>query len=327
MKKYTVCSVEDGITCSHASSIVELKNGNIFCIWYGGDNEGDDNSADYFSIFNSGKWSKPEVLWNYPGMGAGNPRVAYDGKGTLWAFIPANRGGRKAWCMGGTLFYYAFSTNDGKSFTSPVPIPELDHLLGKNKPLLLRNGNLLIPTSHEVEKSSVFIEFDTSSAQCVNRSKSLFLPNKGFCIQPTIEYLEDGRIIALLRTKNSRIWKSYSSDEGRTFSEPEETAISHNHSGIDIARLSNRKYMLAYNNCGNDKRTPLNLALLDENLKIEKEAIIERGEGEFSYPAVIKASDGKVHLVYTYITTERDVWGASGTHIKHFVTDEELNKI
>lgn len=325
MERYTICSQSDGIKCFHAASIVELRSGELYSVWYGGDNEGDDNSADYYSIFNLDGWSKPDVLWNPPGMGAGNPRIAYDSRGTLWAFLPVNRGGRKAWCMGGTLFYYAFSVNDGKSFSIPAHTAELDHILGKNKPLLLKNGNLLLPTTHEVEKSSVFVEFDTSSALCVSKSKSLFLPGKGFCIQPTIEYLNDGRIIALLRTKSGRIWKSYSSDEGKTFSEPEETAIPHNHSGIDLARLSNGKFMLAYNKCENGKRTPLNLALIDENLNFEKEVTIEDGEGEFSYPAVIQAKNGKVHLVYSYITTERDFWGASGTHIKHVVTDEHLN--
>ena len=55
----------------------------------------------------------------------------------------------------------------------------------------------------------------------------------------------------------------------------------------------------------------LNVALSRDGRTWEAAAVLEQGPGEFSYPAVIQAADGLVHVTYTW-KRER---------IKHVVLD------
>jgi predicted neuraminidase len=44
----------------------------------------------------------------------------------------------------------------------------------------------------------------------------------------------------------------------------------------------------------------LNLALSEDGKKWKPVLTLERDKGEFSYPCVIQASDGRVHITYTW---------------------------
>jgi predicted neuraminidase len=48
-------------------------------------------------------------------------------------------------------------------------------------------------------------------------------------------------------------------------------------------------------------RTPLCLALSeDEGRSWQEELRLEQGPGEYSYPAIIQTSDGRLHVTYTW---------------------------
>ena len=44
----------------------------------------------------------------------------------------------------------------------------------------------------------------------------------------------------------------------------------------------------------------LNLAISEDGKKWAPVMTLERQEGEYSYPAIIQAKDGLVHITYTY---------------------------
>jgi predicted neuraminidase len=308
-------------TC-HAPAAVELANGDVLCAWFGGEYEGANGSSHYCSVFNRdfGSWSVPELLSDMPGRGAGNPRLIFDINGILWAILPVNDG---EWCNGGTKFYYRTSADNGRTWSKLVHEEKLDHLLGKNKPLLLDDGRILIPTTHEMTKESIPLFLFPDTAEW-HQAAPITIPGEKRCIQPTFTSLSDGRLLAFLRNGTGRIWQSWSEDSGMTWREPEKTELRHNDSGIDLLRLQSGKLVLVYNDIDDKKkRTPLKLIISENNGETwSNQIVLEDKEGEFSYPAIIQAKDGLIHCVYTYIDRPRDFRGASGTHIKHVMLEE-----
>ena len=67
-----------------------------------------------------------------------------------------------------------------------------------------------------------------------------------------------------------------------------------------MARLHNGNIALVYNDTRRG-RTPLTVALsIDEGETWGYKQHLEIEEGEYSYPAIIQAHDGGIHITYTY---------------------------
>ena len=296
-------------TC-HASTIAELPNGDLIAAWYGGEREGSPDSSHYYAKLPRGadRWDRPRRLWDVPDHAAGNPRLFLDTHERLWAMVPVNFG---AWCRGGTRFFYRTSDDLGDTWSDPVRVPELDGLLGKNKPVVFAEGDLALPVTVEYDGTAAAVL--RSSAGQWDVSAEIAYPAT-WCIQPAFVPRSDGSVLAFLRTNEGRIWRSASKDRGHRWSPAEPTALRNNNSGIDMVRLANGHIVLAFNDCATSGRTPLNLAVSqDEGETWPHQFALETDQGEFSYPAVIQARDGTVHVTYTYLRT----------HIKHAALTEE----
>ena len=70
-------------------------------------------------------------------------------------------------------------------------------------------------------------------------------------------------------------------------------------SGIDAVTLQDGRQLLVFNNTPRG-RTPLNVALSRDGVEWKVVLTLEDQPGEYSYPAVIQAADGRVHITYTY---------------------------
>src|SRR5690242_19191624 len=64
---------EAPFTSCHASTIVELQDGNLLAAWFGGSGEGNADVAIWGSRKAQGKWSKPFELARERGIAAYNP--------------------------------------------------------------------------------------------------------------------------------------------------------------------------------------------------------------------------------------------------------------
>ena len=63
--------------------------------------------------------------------------------------------------------------------------------------------------------------------------------------------------------------------------------------------LKDGRIVLVYNNTSTG-RTPLNLAVSRDGEHWNSFLTLEAVPGEFSYPAIIQAADGGVHVTYTW---------------------------
>jgi len=83
-------------------------------------------------------------------------------------------------------------------------------------------------------------------------------------------------------------------------------------SGTDAVTLKDGRHLLVYNPVPKG-RTPLVVGVSKDGLNWRQVVTLEDQPGEYSYPAVIQASDGRVHITYTW-KRER---------VKHVVLDPQ----
>jgi predicted neuraminidase len=195
------------------------------------------------------------------------------------------------------------SDDRGKTWSKPHRLP--DGILGpiKNKPVQLPNGDMLAGSSTEGE-DGWRVHFERSSdlggtwtaTPPVNDGKMIR------AIQPSILFHPGGRLQALGRTREGRIFETWSDDGGRTWSEMTLTSLPNPNSGTDAVTLHDGRQLLVYNhNPENKGRSPLNVAVSKDGKEWFAALTLEHEPGnQFSYPAVIQTRDGLVHVTYTW---------------------------
>ena len=306
----------------HATTIVERKNGDLVCAYFGGSYEGCPDVRIWTSIKKkeADTWSAPVLAGeSLPGKACNNPVLMEMPGGELWLFykIGANVKDWTGWLT--------TSRDGGRTWSKKKPLP--DGFLGpvKNKPLLL-GDRLICGSSTEKDGWKFHVEiYDLKSrewkyigpveAELAYRTKDLLLSEAGGgkphpidCIQPSILQLNDGRLMVLMRTQNGRLARSYSSDGGETWTNVELTNLPNNQSGTDAVTLRDGRHVLVYNDFatlpGERKgpRTPLCVAVSDDDgLTWSRVCTLEDSPiSEYSYPAVIEGRDGFLHITYTW---------------------------
>ena len=217
------------------------------------------------------------------------------------------------------------SEDDGRTWSEPRRLP--DGILGpiKNKPIALSDGSLLAGSSVEnaPEPPTWRAHFERSPdlGRTWVRSASLAGATVGgedfWIIQPTILTLGDGELLALFRSKQSRVAASRSADRGLTWGPIFATGLPNPDAGVDGVTLADGRHLLVYNHkvrvdgAWAGSRSRLNVALSDDGDTWDAALMLEDQDGEYSYPAVIQTRDGLVHVTYTH----------RRTRIRHVVLD------
>jgi predicted neuraminidase len=290
----------------HASTIVETRGG-LVAAWFGGTNEKNPDVEIWVSRNVNGSWDAPVSVANgvqaagnrYP---CWNPVLFQYPGGPLMLFYKVGADPIKWW---GEL---KTSTDNGKTWSKAERLP--DSILGpiKNKPVLLANGVLMSPTSVEYENGRWAVHVETSSdkGRSWQRSKPV-CEGSGFdIIQPSILRHPGGRLQMLCRSKQNRIVSAWSNDNGVSWTDCAALDLPNPNSGTDAVALKNGLQLLVYNPTQapagkwGGPRTPLSVAVSKHGRNWKEIAVLENEPGEYSYPAVIQAADGKVHITYTW---------------------------
>lgn len=297
----------------HASTIIETKDG-LMASWFGGTAEKNPDVGIWTSHYSAGKWSIPKEVANgvqyqskrYP---CWNPVLYNTGKDILLFF--------KVGPSPSTWWGEMISSSDnGNTWSRPYRLPEDIYGPIKNKPVLLKNGELLCPSS--TEHDGWRVHFETTSDMGLHWERTPAINDKTIAaIQPTILLHGDGSIQMLCRSKSSVILSSFSKDNGRTWSGLGTTGLPNPNSGIDAVTMSDGRFIMVYNHQVKG-RNLLNVAISEDGLNWKAAAELENGpqRSEFSYPAVIQSSDGLIHITYTW----------NRKQIKHVVINPALIK-
>jgi alpha-L-rhamnosidase len=78
-----------------------------------------------------------------------------------------------------------------------------------------------------------------------------------------------------------------------------DTELPNPNSGADAVSLKDGRAFLVYNHTRKG-RSPLNAAISADGKNWRAALVLEDQPGEYSYPAVIQARDGLVHITYTW---------------------------
>jgi predicted neuraminidase len=296
----------------HASTVVEVEAGQLLAAWFGGKDEGANDVKIWSARYDGKAWTAPEVAAEEPGTPCWNPVLFRTAK-ALWLWYKAGTNP-----MSWTGFVRR-STDNGKTWDKAEQLTA--GLLGpiKNKPIQLGDGTLLAGTSVESYKAwAGWAERSTDGGKTWKRHGPIAVPDKPHgLIQPTLFERKDKTVVALCRSRGlGFICQAESTDGGQTWSEAKPTELLNPNSGFDGVRAANGDWYLAYND-SKLARTPLNLARsTDEGKTWQAVTKFEDELGEFSYPAIIQAQDGILHVTYTW----------NRRHIKHVTWDPSKEK-
>jgi len=288
----------------HASTMVELSNGKVMVVWFGGSYEGADDVCIWASVKYKSGWTSPWLMACNDTAPAHqkacwNPVLCRINLHTIDLYYKTGHSPRE---WKGMVMH---SVDNGVTWSKSIA---LNGRLGpiRNKSIRLANGTLLNPTSIETAtRWQAFVErSDDNGAnwQIVPVDTS----NVAKAIQPTLLVYPSNKIQALCRSNQNYILESWSMDEGRSWSPLQRTSLLNPNSGIDGVTLTSGLQLLVYNPMKSGSewmngRNCLNVALSQDGKNWRDVYQLENEPtGEFSYPAVIQTTDGIVHITYTY---------------------------
>jgi predicted neuraminidase len=144
-----------------------------------------------------------------------------------------------------------------------------------------------------------FAPGEVASSSSWRRTGPLNDPREFDAIQPTILVHSPTRLQALCRSRQGVVTETWSEHGGATWSPMRATALPNPSAGIDAVRLADGRFLLAYNptRAGRDR---LEIAVSSDGLAWRRAVVLEDSPGEHSYPAMIQARDGRVHVTYTW---------------------------
>jgi predicted neuraminidase len=317
---------------NHASTLVELKHGEVLVAWFAGTKEGAPDVAIYGARVHGGAWSAPVELARADKVACWNPVLFHTKDRRLWLYYkygtkPSTWAGARKW-----------SDDEGRTWSASERMPE--GILGpiKDKPLVLADGTIVSGSSVENGKWAAWVERSTDDGKTwtkfgpITLPESADVPDEGAkaasaevdskagdaeggvhtklyppskttvgIIQPAVVWLGGHhlRFYARGHTKAARIAIADSMDDGRTWTQARLIGLPNPNSGIDAVRLKAGRIVLIFNDSYN-KRTPLNVAVSKDGEHFTVFKTLEDGPGQYSYPAIVQAANGDLLMTYSW---------------------------
>lgn len=287
----------------HASTIVELKNGDLLAAWFGGTDEGKPDVAIWGARRSGGRWSEPFEMAREPQIPTFNPVLFHTRDGLLWLYYkfgphPDNWSGARL-----------SSRDEGKTWSEREYLPAGLYGPIRARPLVMADGVVVSGTSVESYGSwACWIERSTDNGKTFARIGPITVPGAPApsrrpygIIQPSIVG-RGGKKLRLYARATAPIGKicvADSSDAGLTWTRARPIDVPNPNSGIDALGLRDGRVVLVFNNTPRG-RTPLNLAVSKDGERFRIFRDLETEPGEYSYPTLIQGASGDLHLTYTW---------------------------
>jgi predicted neuraminidase len=301
----------------HGSTLETSPDGCLIVAWYGGTRESDPDTAIYGSTLDSSgdEWTRPKLIAKVSDKAHWNPVLFRDPAGDMHLYFKVGNN-IPSWET-----WHCVLNRDGRSFSDPVPLVPGDNSGGRgpvrNKMIVLSDGSWLAPASHETVvavgpyRSDIWDAFvDRSTDMGKTWSASPYVGRQkvvGGFIQPALWESSPGNVHMLLRSTYGYVYRSDSTDFGRTWSTPVSTSVPNNNSAVDVVKMRSGLLVMAYNPVSGNwaARTPVSLAFSRDNgatwgepQTIEHSFASKAG---FAYPSIVETPSGDgIFMSYTW---------------------------
>lgn len=292
----------------HASQITVLSDGTVFCAYFYGTREGNDDVCIYGSARSAdGKWSEPVQITEDDGVPHWNPVLFNRSDGAVVLYYKVGK------TFDSWKTYYRVSCDGCKTWSEGKELVEGDESGGRgpvrNK-ILRYKDSLIAPGSTERGEWKCFFDRSTDEGKTWERSEDLRVTDgslskyerldKHGIIQPALWESADG-VHALMRSSEGKIYRADSAD-GIKWSGTYPCEMPNNNSGIDLVALPDGRIILCCNPVSKDwgARSPISLFVSDDDGKsFCLLTHLTTMPGEYSYPSLVYES-GRLHISCTW---------------------------
>jgi len=294
----------------HPARMTQFQNGDFYLVYYGGEGEYANDTAVFGSRLKKGesKWSAPQVIAKDPFRSLGNGIIWQAPDGLVWLFYVVRFG--ETWSS--SRVQAKVSKDNAATWSDAFPLHLEEGMMVCNNPIVLNNGNYLLPLYSEkgedkeetgADSTSLFLRFDVKKKSWSETGRIRSATGN---IQPAVVQLTDDYLVAYCRrgggygpTTTGYLVRAESRDGGQTWSEGKNCQFPNPNAAIDFLKLKNGHLLLVYNNSMNE-RTPLTVAISTDNDKTyPNRRDIAVGDFDYAYPLATQAQDGKIHVIYT----------------------------
>ena len=310
----------------HPASLTELAGGDLYLVYYGGSGEYATDTAVFGARLPKGQqaWTRPVVIADTPFQTDGNAVVWQAPDGLVWLFYLTRYG--QTWSD--SRIKFKISQDGAKTWSDSDMLSFEKGTMVRAAPIVLKNGDYLLPIYHETGNEHENVGADTTSlffrrnAKTGEWTETNRVKSRIGNLQPSVVQITDDYLIAYSRRgggydgqDDGWLVRSESRDGGFTWSEGQDSQFPNPNSAADFIKLRNGHLLLVYNDSQLD-RMPLTVSISTDNDKTypHKRNIVEKKKDTAAYPFAIQTQDGKIHVLYT---------SESRSVINHAVFDEQ----
>ena len=290
------------------ASLALLPDGRVSAAWLAGPNDDESAAAIWLATLGRNGWSTPQLVASRESTAAGTfthlnklgrPVLFNEGN---WLHLWYEGLPLGSWA--GALILHSSSTDGGKSWSrakrlSTSPLGAMGSGLG-GPPVMLEDGGLGLPIDHRfLSYGGEWLRLSATGHVLSKQRMQHEQPKQ----QPAVVALDEQRALAALRGYGPAAEGSMmmTRDGGRLWLTDSAASLPNPDNPVALVRLSSGRLLLAGNPQQGKEALQLWLSA-DEGktwaLKRTVEAAADGG-AEFTWPTLLLARDGRVHLAYT----------------------------
>ena len=262
---------------NHASSLIELENGDLLCAWFAGLAEGSSDISIVAARLRAGadRWEYEGVLSEDAQCSEQNPCFFQEKGGTLWLLHTAQKSRgtmtEAEWLalksqgkVTGNFYMQEtaqirrrLSQDQGRTWQPTTVFSQKPGSFCRHPILELSNGDWLFPMWYSVEDPHSDKQYgkDYSVVRLSHdRGKTweeVPVPDSVGRVHMTAVETRPGHLVAFFRSRWADcVYKSLSEDYGRTWSAPTPTLLPNNNASIQAAKLPSGAIALVFNPYG-----------------------------------------------------------------------------